>query len=90
MAALSFAFANAGNSIAARIAMMAITTNNSISVNAVTGSRSVWFSFITGLLGIFVAKLKRMFFIRHSVWMSSFHHYAKLFSFVTEKLRKCF
>src|SRR3954465_5570003 len=32
--ALSFAFASAGNSIAARMAMMAITTNNSISVKA--------------------------------------------------------
>ena len=32
--ARSFAFANAGNSSAARIAMMAMTTNNSINVNA--------------------------------------------------------
>ena len=32
--AFSFAFANAGNNIAARMAMMAITTSNSIKVNA--------------------------------------------------------
>jgi hypothetical protein len=32
--ALSFAFASAGNSIAARIAMMAMTTSNSIKVKA--------------------------------------------------------
>jgi hypothetical protein len=31
---LDFAFATAGNNIAARIAMMAITTSNSINVNA--------------------------------------------------------
>ena len=32
--AFSFAFVNAGNSIAAKMAMIAMTTNNSISVNA--------------------------------------------------------
>jgi hypothetical protein len=32
--AFSFAFASAGNSIAAKIAIMAITTSNSIKVNA--------------------------------------------------------
>src|SRR3569833_405275 len=32
LSALLFAFANAGNSIAARMAMMAITTSNSINV----------------------------------------------------------
>jgi hypothetical protein len=33
--AFALAFAKAGNSIAAKMAMMAITTNSSISVNAV-------------------------------------------------------
>src|SRR6478736_6623850 len=39
--AFSLALANAGNNIAARIAMIAITTSNSMSVNADTGRCTV-------------------------------------------------
>src|SRR5688572_17206406 len=38
--ALSFALANAGKSIAARIAMIAITTNSSIRVNALRNAEA--------------------------------------------------
>jgi len=45
--ALAFALAKAGNSIPAKMAMMAITTSNSISVNARLG-----FGFISFQLSI--------------------------------------
>ena len=41
--ALYFALANAGNSIAASIAMIAITTSNSIKVKPIAGARKAGF-----------------------------------------------
>jgi hypothetical protein len=60
---LFFAWDKAGNSMAANMAMMGITTSNSMSVNALRGYGLAWFVFITRLLGFLVTKLKRVFFI---------------------------